>query len=470
MAGSVIQASGLVKRFGRGRDAKTALAGLDLSVDEGEVYGYLGPNGAGKTTTIRLMLDLIRPTAGEIRVFGASPRDNAGHPAAQSATCRATSSSIRDSPAASCSPTSGPCAAACPAARIDELAQRFDLDLTRRIGSLSKGNRQKVGLVQAFMHRPPLLVLDEPSSGLDPFLQQRFIELVRDASANGQTVFMSSHVLSEVQATCHRVGIIREGRLVTVANVDELRDQAQRRIEITFVGTGRRGRVRGAARAAQRHRYRRSRRHRAARAARRQPGRAGQDRGPARGGRAARRGARAGGAVLHLLRPGEPVMTVFVQYLRENRRGFAGWAVAITAVAAMYSAFWPVFGHNAGLTSAIDAFPQAMKDAFHMTDYSTPAGYFGSTVFGLLVPDPRRGLRHRGRRPRDRRRRGGRHARAGPGPPGHPYPAGARAVRGDRRRDGRRRCPAVRGHRADPVAGEVHRPADRQHSRHRASC
>ena len=123
-----------------------------------------------------------------------------------------------------------------PAARVDELAQRFDLDLTRRIGSLSKGNRQKVGLVQAFMHRPPLLVLDEPTSGLDPFLQQQFIELVRDASMNGQTVFMSSHVLSEVQATCHRVGIIREGRLVTVANVDELREQAQRRIEITFAG------------------------------------------------------------------------------------------------------------------------------------------------------------------------------------------------------------------------------------------
>jgi ABC-2 type transport system ATP-binding protein len=236
MAGPVIQSNGLVKRFGRAREAKTALAGLDLRVDEGEVYGFLGPNGAGKTTTIRLMLDLIRPSAGEIRVFGAIPRHNAGIrgkigylPGDFIVNPRLTGRELLT--------YLGDLRGGVPAARIDELAQRFDLDLTRRIASLSKGNRQKVGLVQAFMHRPPLLVLDEPSSGLDPFLQQRFIELVRDANANGQTVFMSSHVLSEVQATCHRVGIIREGRLVTVANVDELREQAQRRIEITFSGT-----------------------------------------------------------------------------------------------------------------------------------------------------------------------------------------------------------------------------------------
>jgi ABC-2 type transport system ATP-binding protein len=235
MADPVIQANGLVKRFGRGRDAKTALAGLDLTVDEGEVYGYLGPNGAGKTTTIRLMLDLIRPSAGQIRVFGASPRDNAairrrvGYlPGDFLVNPRLTGRELLT--------YLGDLRGGVPQARVDELAERFDLDLSRRLGSLSKGNRQKVGLVQAFMHAPPLLVLDEPSSGLDPFLQHRFIELVREASARGQTVFMSSHVLSEVQATCHRVGIIREGRLVTVANVDELREQAQRRVELTFAG------------------------------------------------------------------------------------------------------------------------------------------------------------------------------------------------------------------------------------------
>jgi ABC-2 type transport system ATP-binding protein len=232
---SVIQAAGLVKRYGRGRDAKTALAGLDLTVEEGEVFGYLGPNGAGKTTTIRLMLDFIRPTAGHVRVFGDDPRDNP--------SARARIGYLAGDFLANGNQTGrelltflGNLRGGVPAKRVEELADQFDLDLSRRIGTLSKGNRQKVGLVQAFMHDPPLLVLDEPTSGLDPLLQQQFIELVRTASANGQTVFMSSHVLSEVQATCHRVAIIREGHLVTVANVEELREQAHRRIEITFAG------------------------------------------------------------------------------------------------------------------------------------------------------------------------------------------------------------------------------------------
>ncbi|HEY2793772.1 MAG TPA: ABC transporter ATP-binding protein [Micromonosporaceae bacterium] len=235
MASPVIQAAGLVKRYGRGRDAKTALDGLDLTVDTGEVFGYLGPNGAGKTTTIRLMLDFIRPTAGDIRVFGNSPRDNApdrkriGYLAGDFVVNGRQTGRELLSYLADLRGGEG-------AKRIDELAERLDLDLSRRIGQLSKGNRQKIGLVQAFMHNPPLLVLDEPTSGLDPFLQQQFIELVREASRNGQTVFMSSHVLSEVQATCHRVGIIRDGQLVTVANVDELREQALRKIELTFAG------------------------------------------------------------------------------------------------------------------------------------------------------------------------------------------------------------------------------------------
>jgi ABC-2 type transport system ATP-binding protein len=233
MTDAVILTDGLIKRFGRGPAAKTALAGLDLRVDGGEVFGFLGPNGAGKTTTIRLLLDLIRPNAGQVRVFGEDPRDNAGVRARigylggdfvvdGKQTGRELLTFLAD------------LRGGVPTTRIDELAQRLDLDLSRRIGQLSKGNRQKVGLAQAFMHQPPLLVLDEPTSGLDPLLQQQFIELVRAATDNGQTVFMSSHVLSEVQATCHRVGIIRDGQLVTIANVDELREQAQRKIEITF--------------------------------------------------------------------------------------------------------------------------------------------------------------------------------------------------------------------------------------------
>src|SRR3954452_5055492 len=181
------------------------------------------------------MLDFIRPTAGHVRVFGDDPRDNP--------SARARIGYLAGDFLANGKQTGrelltflGDLRGGVPAKRVAELADRFDLDLSRRIGTLSKGNRQKVGLVQAFMHEPALLVLDEPTSGLDPLLQQQFIELVRTASANGQTVFMSSHVLSEVQATCHRVAIIREGHLVTVANVEELREQAHRRIEITFAG------------------------------------------------------------------------------------------------------------------------------------------------------------------------------------------------------------------------------------------
>ncbi|MFY1687078.1 ATP-binding cassette domain-containing protein [Plantactinospora sp. WMMB782] len=121
-----------------------------------------------------------------------------------------------------------------PRGRIEELAARLDLDLGRRIRSLSRGNRQKVGVVQAFMHSPELLVLDEPTSGLDPFLQQEFVALVREARAAGQTVFMSSHVMSEVQQTADRVGIVRQGRLVAVEHVEELRERAVRRVEISF--------------------------------------------------------------------------------------------------------------------------------------------------------------------------------------------------------------------------------------------
>ncbi len=235
MADIAIEAEGLVKRYGRGSAAKTALTGLDLTVDQGEVFGFLGPNGAGKTTTIRLILDLIRPSAGRLRVLGADPcaaapvRARIGYLAGDFVVDgRQTARELLT--------YLGDLRGGVPSARIAALAERLDLDLSRRIGALSKGNRQKVGLVQAFMHHPDLLVLDEPTSGLDPFLQHRFVDLVREANADGQTVFMSSHVMSEVQQTCHRVGIIRDGALVTVADIDELRARAQRKIAITFAG------------------------------------------------------------------------------------------------------------------------------------------------------------------------------------------------------------------------------------------
>jgi ABC-2 type transport system ATP-binding protein len=226
-----IQTEQLVKRYGSG--GTVALKGLDLSVEAGEVFGFLGPNGAGKSTTIRILLDLIRPSSGTVRVLGRNPaanpglRRDIGYLAGDFVVGgRQTGMELLSYLA---SLHQGVRLEA-----IKTLADRLDLDLTRRIGSLSKGNRQKVGVVQAFMHRPRLLVLDEPTSGLDPFLQQQFVELTREAAADGQTVFMSSHVMGEVQQACDRVGIIREGSLVAVERVEDLRQRALRKIEVRF--------------------------------------------------------------------------------------------------------------------------------------------------------------------------------------------------------------------------------------------
>ncbi|SCL68455.1 ABC-2 type transport system ATP-binding protein [Micromonospora citrea] len=230
MAEPAIHTEDLVKTYGRNR----GLTGLDLRVEPGEVYGFLGPNGAGKSTTIRLLLDLIRPTSGRVSVLGVDPRRDGvalrrriGYLAGDFVVDgRQTARELLT--------YLGNLRGGVPRGRIDELAARLDLDLGRRIRGLSKGNRQKVGVIQAFMHDPELLILDEPTSGLDPFLQQEFLAMVREARAAGRTVFMSSHVMSEVQQTADRVGIIREGRLVTVARVEELRERAVRRVEIHF--------------------------------------------------------------------------------------------------------------------------------------------------------------------------------------------------------------------------------------------
>jgi ABC-2 type transport system ATP-binding protein len=207
---------------------------LDLEVEIGEVFGFLGPNGAGKTTTIRLLVDLIRPTLGTVSVLGLDPR-------ADGVVLRRRLGYLADDVVVDGRQTGeelltylGNLRGGVPRARIDELAQRLNLDMSRRIRTLSRGNRQKIGLIQAFMHDPELLVLDEPTSGLDPFLQQEYAALVRQATEDGRTVFVSSHVLSEVQQTAHRVGIIREGRLVAVERVEELRERSLRRVEILF--------------------------------------------------------------------------------------------------------------------------------------------------------------------------------------------------------------------------------------------
>ena len=233
MADLAISTQDLVKTYGR---ASRGLAGLDLEVKTNEVYGYLGPNGAGKSTTIRILLDLIRATSGTVSVLGLDPRADGvalrrriGYLAGDFVVDgRQTSRQLLTYLAN--------LRGGVPAARIADLADRLGLELDRRISGLSKGNRQKAGLVQAFMHAPELLILDEPTSGLDPFLQQEFVRLVQQARRDGATVFMSSHVMSEVQQTADRVGIIRDGRLVAVESVESLREHALRSVTVTFDG------------------------------------------------------------------------------------------------------------------------------------------------------------------------------------------------------------------------------------------
>ena len=225
-----IRTEALTKSYGRRR----GLAGLDLEVHPGEVYGFLGPNGAGKTTTIRILLDLIRPTSGRATLFGEPPRT--GGPALRRRVgyLPGDFTVLGGQTGRELLTHLAHLRGGVAPDRIDALAGRFDLDLSTRISKLSKGNRQKVGVVQAFMHQPELLILDEPTSGLDPIIQQRFLELVAEARTAGQTVFMSSHVLSEVQQSADRVGIIRDGRLVAVEAVESFRRRAVRRVEIEF--------------------------------------------------------------------------------------------------------------------------------------------------------------------------------------------------------------------------------------------
>jgi ABC-2 type transport system ATP-binding protein len=226
----VIVADGVSKRFG----PLTALDRLHLEIQPGEVFGYLGPNGAGKTTTIRLFLDLLRPTEGRVTVLGGAPRDPATRagigylPAELRIDPRYSANDILD--------FFGALRGGIDARYAEQLCERFALDPTRPSRELSTGNRRKIGVVQAFAHRPALLILDEPTSGLDPLLQHEFHRLVREAVAAGATVFLSSHVLSEVEQLADRVGILRHGALIDIATVDGLRAQARQRVELHLDG------------------------------------------------------------------------------------------------------------------------------------------------------------------------------------------------------------------------------------------
>lgn len=226
----IIETEGLTKYYGRVR----GIVDLTLSVRQGEVFGYLGPNGAGKTTTIRLLLDLIRPTRGQVRLFGQEVRNHAAALKARIGNLPGELSLWENLTGKELLTFVGHLRGHLDWAWIDELAARLDLDLTRRIGSLSHGNKQKVGLIQAFAHKPELLILDEPTIGLDPLIQQEFYRLIDEVKVQGCTVFLSSHILPEVERVCDRVGIIREGRLVAVEEVAELKRKRLRQMEITF--------------------------------------------------------------------------------------------------------------------------------------------------------------------------------------------------------------------------------------------
>lgn len=212
----------LRKRYGQ----RTALNALDLRVEAGTVFGLIGPNGAGKTTTIRLLLDVIRPTSGSVRVLGEEPRKAGASlrtkigyvPGELRLDGRVTGRAFLDFyESVSGREDKTTSRIAC------TLAERLGLDLSRPVRTLSKGNKQKLGLVQAFMHRPELLILDEPTSGLDPLIQREFLALVGEARDAGQTVLLSSHVLSEIQQTADRVAVLSAGHLVAQGEVAELR-------------------------------------------------------------------------------------------------------------------------------------------------------------------------------------------------------------------------------------------------------
>ncbi len=227
---AAIQTSKLSKNYGLGR----GLFDLDLHVEAQEVFGFLGPNGAGKSTTIRCLMGLIRPTAGSAHIFGldcirdyVAVKRKVGYVPGEMPQF----GSLRGSEVVA---YLGALRGGADLKTVRNLAERFNLDLSRRYREYSSGNKQKLAIVLAFMHRPQLLILDEPTHGLDPLNQQEFVALLSEAREEGATIFLSSHILSEVERMCDRVGIIRSGRLVTIADLAELHAIRFHHVELEF--------------------------------------------------------------------------------------------------------------------------------------------------------------------------------------------------------------------------------------------
>ncbi len=227
---AIIEVDSLTKRYG----SKRGILDVSFQVEEGEVFGFLGPNGAGKTTTIRLLMALLRADAGTARIAGLDVWQQSveikrliGYlPGELALDPKLTGGQILE--------YFGHLRGGIDQAYLKQLVARLDVDPSRKFRQYSSGNKRKIGIIQAFMHRPRLLILDEPTSGLDPLHQQEFDRMVNEVRAEGRTVLLSSHILSEVEQTCTRVGIIREGQLVRVGGVAELKDIKRSVITITF--------------------------------------------------------------------------------------------------------------------------------------------------------------------------------------------------------------------------------------------
>jgi ABC-2 type transport system ATP-binding protein len=226
----VIKTTGLSKRYGRAN----ALAGLDLEVGQGEVLGYLGPNGAGKTTTIRLLLGLIAPTSGIAEIFGLDCQRQAPQAHRRLAYVPGEASLWPALTGAQTLELLGRVQGRVDAAYRDELIARFELDPSKKVRSYSKGNRQKLLLIAGLMSRGELLLLDEPTSGLDPLMEQAFRHCIHEARERDQTVFLSSHILSEVEALCDRVAILRAGTLAEIGTLADMRHLSALTVEVTF--------------------------------------------------------------------------------------------------------------------------------------------------------------------------------------------------------------------------------------------
>jgi|SRR5579872_4622239 len=230
---AAIEVNGLTKSYG----GKRGIVDVSFAVEEGEVFGFLGPNGAGKTTTIRILLALLRADSGTARVAGQDCWDD-------SLAVKRLIGYVPGEPALDPGLTGGQLLEYFANLRggvdrgyLKSLVDRFELDLGRKFRQYSSGNKRKVVLIQAFMHRPRIVILDEPTNGLDPLNQQEFARLVRETSEEGRTVFLSSHILSEVEQSCTRVGIIRDGRIVRIGGVEEIKDIKRYDLTISFGDT-----------------------------------------------------------------------------------------------------------------------------------------------------------------------------------------------------------------------------------------